>query len=567
MISTPSARERDAQPRGRRSAVLEQARALGVVLREEFGVPFRFYDAATGEPVGIAGPGEPDPPPPPEDRAEVVRLASEDRTLVRCLAGGRFELILPFSESGRPVLVATGVIAALARAGPESVQELARLRKWLQTVHDRLRLADRSFAGYRSDAANDGRTNLAWDALLGIEHLLGALRIQSRPDRGARLILRVAADLLNARSVVWVPCPSVAETVVDGDPGLSPWECSRMASLLAQAPDWPEAGFLVRNDLGTDRLAARFPRVANLLAVPVPGRGTTGWMIALNKTEGPSTPPPGAEASRDWPVGAGRPPSPRDIPPPGIVPFRRADAALLSSFATLLGMHLRASGRYEGLNRLMVGLTRSLAAAIDARDSYASGHSERVARVAVELGRTLGMDEPALSDVYLAGLLHDIGKIGIHDAVLRKRGPLTAEEFDHIKQHVTIGHRILADLRPIRSLLPGVLYHHERYDGSGYPEGLEGDAIPFLARVLAVADGYVAMSTARPYRDAMPSDHVEATLIRGAGSQWDRSVIDALLRNRAKVDAIRRRGVGEPRGFALRDALPNCGHPEPSRSP
>ena len=129
--------------------------------------------------------------------------------------------------------------------------------------------------------------------------------------------------------------------------------------------------------------------------------------------------------------------------------------------------------RYRYIKDVLVGLTRSLTAAIDAKDEYTYGHSERVARAAVELGRELGLREAEQSDIYLAGLLHDIGKIGIRDDVLTKRGPLTDEEFKHIQQHPVIGHRILADLQAIAHLLPGVLYHHERYDGRGYPEGLE----------------------------------------------------------------------------------------------
>src|SRR5262249_51571272 len=156
--------------------------------------------------------------------------------------------------------------------------------------------------------------------------------------------------------------------------------------------------------------------------------------------------------------------------------------------------------------------------AIDAKDSYTYGHSERVARIAVELGRELGLRDDELSDIYLTGLLHDIGKIGIRDSVLCKRDKLTDEEFEHIKEHVKIGYRILADLRAIAHLLPGVLYHHERIDGGGYPEGLAGNAIPFLARILAVADSYDAMSTSRPYRAAMPPARVEAIIREGAGS-------------------------------------------------
>jgi HD-GYP domain-containing protein (c-di-GMP phosphodiesterase class II) len=228
---------------------------------------------------------------------------------------------------------------------------------------------------------------------------------------------------------------------------------------------------------------------------------------------------------------------------------------LLTPFVALLGLHVRSSDRYQELKDLLVGLTRSLTAALDAKDSYTYGHSERVARIAVELGREMGLSGDELGDIYLTGLLHDVGKIGVRDAILAKVDPLTPEEFEHIKQHVTIGYTILADLRPIRNLLPGVLYHHERIDGTGYPDGLVGEAIPLLARILAVADAYDAMSTTRPYREAMPCRKVEETLVQGAGTQWDKQVVDAFLRCRHKIHAIRQRGVGDSLRQAIDGAL------------
>jgi HD-GYP domain-containing protein (c-di-GMP phosphodiesterase class II) len=286
----------------------------------------------------------------------------------------------------------------------------------------------------------------------------------------------------------------------------------------------------------------RFPGVTTLLALPVTDQGPPGWVIAVNK-RAPAGPGRDSDAAPD----AAHP-----APP---APFRKSDAALLTPFVALLELHARAVRRYHDLKDLLVGLTRSLTAALDAKDSYTFGHSERVARIAVELGRELGLSPDDLSDMYLAGLLHDVGKIGIRDSVLTKMGPLTPEEFEHIKQHVTIGYNILAQLHPLRSLLPGVLWHHERWDGKGYPHGLTGEAIPLLARVLAVADAYDAMSTARPYRHAMGPRQVEETLAEGAGTQWDARVIEAFQRCRQKVHAIRERGVGESLSAAIDGAL------------
>jgi HD-GYP domain-containing protein (c-di-GMP phosphodiesterase class II) len=140
--------------------------------------------------------------------------------------------------------------------------------------------------------------------------------------------------------------------------------------------------------------------------------------------------------------------------------------------------------------------------------------------------------------LYMAGLLHDIGKIGINDAVLRKPGKLTPEEFDHIKQHPELGYRILADIKQLASVLPAVLHHHEQWDGRGYPFQLAGDQIPRIARIVAVADAYDAMTSDRPYRRGIAIEKVEELFQAGAGRQWDAEVIQAYFAARADIRAI-----------------------------
>jgi putative nucleotidyltransferase with HDIG domain len=264
------------------------------------------------------------------------------------------------------------------------------------------------------------------------------------------------------------------------------------------------------------------------MALAVDDTQAGGWLIVLNKRDDP------ARASG-----------------PAIVPFRLLDVALLKPFASLLGLQSRSVRRQSQVQELFAGLIQSLTAAIDAKDSYTCGHSERVARVAVELGRELGLSDSDLGDVYLAGLLHDIGKIGIPDSVLGKPGSLTSEEFIQITEHVMIGCRILEGFRGISHLLPVVLSHHERYDGSGYPRGLKGEGIPRLARILAVADCYDAMNTARPYRSALAREHIETCLTQGRNRHWDGEVIDAFFRIREQIYGIRPRGIGDSVWFAL----------------
>jgi HD-GYP domain-containing protein (c-di-GMP phosphodiesterase class II) len=162
--------------------------------------------------------------------------------------------------------------------------------------------------------------------------------------------------------------------------------------------------------------------------------------------------------------------------------------------------------------------------------------------VAVRLAQELGCDNETIKTIYFSGLLHDIGKIGINEDVLRKPGKLTPEEFEHIKTHVLIGYRILADLRSVSPMLPVVLHHHESWDGSGYPHGLAGEDIPYLARIVAVADSYDAMASDRPYRSGMADEKLDEIIRAGAGQQWDANVVKAFFRARDDIRAISGRG-------------------------
>jgi len=161
-----------------------------------------------------------------------------------------------------------------------------------------------------------------------------------------------------------------------------------------------------------------------------------------------------------------------------------------------------------------------------------------VARIAVRLARELGCSPQELNTIYLSGLLHDIGKIGTNDAVLRKPGKLTESEYEHIKQHVEIGHRILYDLKKLGDVLPVVLYHHESWDGQGYPQHLSSEEIPFSARIVSVADAYDAMGSNRPYRTGLPDSKIDEVFRAGAGKQWDPTVVAAFFRARDDLREI-----------------------------
>lgn len=224
--------------------------------------------------------------------------------------------------------------------------------------------------------------------------------------------------------------------------------------------------------------------------------------------------------------------------------FGTVEASLLSSVAAILGIHSGNIELYRQQSELLAGIVRALSSAIDAKDPYTCGHSDRVARVAVRLAQELGCDAKTINTIYLSGLLHDIGKIGIDDSVLRKPGKLSSAEYEHIKTHSEIGHRILLDIKKLDDVLPVVLHHHESWDGGGYPGKLESHEIPLSARIVAVADAYDAMGSDRPYRQGMPDEKIDSIFRAGAGQQWDPEVVDAFFRARDDIRRVSRAEQG-----------------------
>ena len=179
--------------------------------------------------------------------------------------------------------------------------------------------------------------------------------------------------------------------------------------------------------------------------------------------------------------------------------------------------------------RLSLRVVQTLAEAIDAKDNYTNGHSTRVAGYAREIGRRAGYTTKQQEEIYMMGLLHDVGKIGIPDDVINKPGKLTPEEFEVIKTHSRVGARILRKIEEMPKLVEGARWHHERYDGQGYPDGLAGEGIPEEARIIAVADAYDAMSSRRSYRGILPQEKVREEIINGRGTQFDPGFADIML--------------------------------------
>jgi HD-GYP domain-containing protein (c-di-GMP phosphodiesterase class II) len=344
----------------------------------------------------------------------------------------------------------------------------------------------------------------------------------------AKTLLPLLASVVQAESLVLVAAAhekeNASESCVDGPVTwvgpvrLSTDACRRFVERHRSAAVGQP---VINNHLAGTAEGNEFPGVHKFLMVSVAkGSRSFGWLIAINHAhqQRPAHDNPLWELSQ--------------------FEFGSVEAGVLSAVASMLATHAHNVELFREKEGLLIGIVRAMVSAIDAKDPYTCGHSERVALVARFLGRKLELDESDCERIYLAGLLHDLGKLGVPDAILGKPGPLSEAETEEIRVHPERGWAILQDLDPLKHLVPGILCHHEHYDGTGYPDGLAGEAIPLIARVLAAADSYDAMVSDRPYRRGMPHAKVERVLRDGSGTQWDPKVIDALLGNLPAIKAL-----------------------------
>ncbi len=215
--------------------------------------------------------------------------------------------------------------------------------------------------------------------------------------------------------------------------------------------------------------------------------------------------------------------------------FDSTDIKLFNSVANGCAVFIENRRLFGDLQELFIGSLKALTSSIDAKDPYTRGHSERVAFIARWVAERLAeqgiIDEEYVQKTYLAGLLHDIGKMGVNEAILCKKGKLTEAEFDHIRSHPAIGAGILSQIKQMRDIVPGVVSHHERADGKGYPNGIAGDDMPLMGKIIALADSFDAMTSKRVYRDAMTVQEALAEIERGLGTQFDPEVGKTFIRS------------------------------------
>ena len=320
----------------------------------------------------------------------------------------------------------------------------------------------------------------------------------NRCDKSVRhkLALEAVRDCTHAEAVYWLPgsgsdafqivstldlpaawCTSFARKLIDGTPGLD--------------------GRLLRSVLPASAPTAPFsPYSAALVRV---SHSHSNWIVAVNFTKRP---------------------------------LQATDLRIMALVRRIFVNQRRYSEITARMTDTLAWLVQCLATSIDSHLPHAHGHSERVARLAVSIGKRMRLPSSILNDLYFAGLLHDIGITGLPQSLFLKPDKLTDEEYATIKTYPIIGDRILAGIKQLSHLRPAVRHHHERYDGLGYPDGLSGDDIPLTARILGVADAFDAMRSPRPHRPAFERAQVDDILASGAGKQWDPLIIDHYLRGR-----------------------------------
>ncbi|MEX2114223.1 MAG: HD domain-containing phosphohydrolase [Pirellulales bacterium] len=506
-------------------------------LRAWLGIDFHLVDAESGDVLCHA---------PNQGALDVAMLGALCRVVAE---RGRAELLddeepllvlaIPLSDATDRRRVAMGVfvstvemaseqlLRAIERLGmspEETANWIARQTRWTpqgllamgQMAVERL-ATDLRVATLEAETQDVSlQLSATYEEISLLHRITQKLKLTSNDRELGELALEWLAEVVPARSlaIYWMsPEVESGQPASGASPLLSlghcPVDTAGMAELVQRLALKPGQQPLIVNPSTTAQPDWAWPEIHELMVVPLSeGENCFGWLAAFNHIDGGQ--------------------------------FGTVEASLLGSVGVLLGIHCGNADLYRQQREMFAGVVRALTSAIDAKDPYTCGHSERVARIAMRLAEELGCDSKQLDTIYFAGLLHDVGKIGINDVVLRKEGKLTEEEYEHIKTHAQIGYKILVDIKRLDDVLPAVLHHHEQWDGRGYPSGMKGEEIPFLARIVGVADAFDAMTSDRPYRKGMPDEKLDAILRDGAGKQWDAGVIDAFFRARDDVRRIAR---------------------------
>jgi HD-GYP domain-containing protein (c-di-GMP phosphodiesterase class II) len=376
----------------------------------------------------------------------------------------------------------------------DEVHNLLPILEWTVDYEQRLHSAEHELQTLSTNLAT------AYEELSLLYRISGSMRVNQPPKEFLEKVCDGLVSVMGvsaAVALVYAHPPGVEQDllVVCGDPGLVDDEIRHLAEAYIGPQFLSGQGYL-NNDFPAEYSDA-WPRdVRSVIAVPLVTDEHMGMLLGLNKLSGE---------------------------------FSSVDMKLLSSIADQVTAFLTNNRLYAELQDLLMGVFHALTATIDAKDPYTCGHSQRVALVSRRLAVACELPPQRVEEVYLSALLHDIGKIGVPDRVLSKPGKLTGEEYDMMKRHPAAGAKILGGIRQMEGIVTGILTHHERPDGGGYPRGLTAGEIPIEGAIIGLSDAFDAMTSQRTYRDQMSVEEAVAEIRRNAGTQFNSRLVDALI--------------------------------------
>ena len=356
-----------------------------------------------------------------------------------------------------------------------------------------------------------------WETLERFAHDVAACEDAALQQQ---LALQAVRDSIDADAVYWHPGSGRTSGLVAGAHDLPDEWCASFTDRLLQKSPGLDGRLLHAVLPPGPRLAPVQPHSAALVRV---SKSRSIWIVALSLS-----------ARRS---------------------FQPVDLQVMGLVRQILVNHRRRCELTGRMSETMAWLVQCLTASIDAHVPFAQGHSERVANVALEIGKRLHLPTPVLSDLYFAGLLHDVGISSVRQSVLLKPGALTDEEYAQVKAAPVIGDGVLAGIKQLAHLRRAVRHHRERFDGQGYPDGLAGDDIPLMARILGVADAFDAMLSPRPHRPALTEARVDAELAKGAGRRWDPCIIEHFMDCRNHLHTIRAGVTSSAAAAAVKDMV------------
>jgi len=379
-----------------------------------------------------------------------------------------------------------GLLAENFRLAAKSQEQIDMVSSELAQVYEELVLLHKLGTNMKVTESDANFLQMACDCLADIVNVEGiAILLEKTVDGKRQLVLTAGLGLIDMdEHMTSVLYDRLAKEISDGKEAILDSDIDSPFKY-----DWPAS-------------------IKNIIAVPLFGKGRAS--------------PPFSEKMQDGTHIAGLMVAINRVDKPD---FDSTDAKLFNSVASGCAVFVENGRLFKDLKELFIGSLKALTSSIDAKDQYTRGHSERVALfsrwIADKLAEKEPLDEELIHKIYLAGLLHDIGKMGISESVLRKKGKLTEEEFSQIRAHPAVGAGILSGIKQMKDIVPGILCHHERVDGKGYPAGLTGEQIPLIGKIIGLADSLDAMTSKRTYRDAMSLQQAMAEIEKGLGTQFD----------------------------------------------